>query len=301
MRNLTLKSCSECDPLRRIAREAWAAVCMLAVFAGSVSSVQAGIFDLQPAPTTLTQSYTHTYTHTDLAGDPNVILRRMSPVHGGSGTTEAFFYQVNSGTVGNVIYNFTFTPPVDKPNAVITGISVTSHSNDFGNVAGNGFAKGTFWTDAMTAPVEFFRTNDSTNANDGNAVVTKSLGDFAPVDGARSVQLVYTANLGNQSNSFQQLLGAHDQATPSWTFDVTATWADSINTFTPITVGNHSFELEPLGDNGWADRDAPLNAAWTYGDPTGDFQVHDRVDLDSQAREVITPTRRMSFQTVGKY
>lgn len=243
----------------------------LAMCVAMTNNSQAGIFDLQPTAGNLTVSYQHTYDHTDTTGDPNVVLRKTSPLHSGSGTTEAFFYAVSTSggnQVGHVIYNFTFTPPPDKPNALVTGISVTSHSNDFGS----GFANGTFWTDAMSTPVEFFNT-----ATDGNAVVTKNLGDFASVGGARSVQLVYTADLGGQTNFFlQQLLGAHDQATPSWTFDVTPTWEDSSVAYTPITVANHSFENENLaGDDQWAPFHQPLdNASWTYH-PTSNFQVLD--------------------------
>jgi hypothetical protein len=165
------------------------------------------------------------------------------------------------------VYNFRLTPPPDRPNAVVQDITVTSHSHDWGT----GHTWGEFWTDRMTSPVSFFDT-----AVDGNGIITRTLSPYASVAGASSIQIVYTADLNGQGNSYQQMLGAHIGATQQWTFDVTATWADAPPSgFTPITVENYSFESEYLpGDDQWAPAHQPLDgSSWNY--TASQYQVLD--------------------------
>jgi len=242
------------------------AVLVGVVLAVSALEARGGIVVLQPASGDLDAQYQHTFHYTNASGDPNAI--RLNTVEVSDPLpNQAFYYRVASGSVGSVVYNFELTPPPDRPNAVVQDIAVTSHSHDWGP----GHAFGEFWTDQMTAPMAFFDT-----AADGNGIVTRSLGDYDSVAGARSVQIVYTADLGGGSVSTQQLLGAHIGATQQWTFDVSATWADAPPAgFTVIPVKNHSFESEYLpGDDQWAPANRPLDgSSWSY--PAGNYQVLD--------------------------
>ncbi|MFC1805786.1 PEP-CTERM sorting domain-containing protein [Planctomycetota bacterium] len=244
------------------------ALSVVVAVALAVSALEArgGIVVLQPASGDLDAQYQHTFHYTNASGDPNAIrsstVERSDPL-----PNQAFSYQVAGGkTVGSVVYNFRLTPPPDRPNAGVQDISVTSHSHDWGP----GHALGEFWTDHMTSPVAFYDT-----AADGNGIITRNLGDTDSVAGARSVQIVYTADLVGGHVSTQQLLGAHIGATQQWTFDVSGTWADAPPFgFTPMAVKNHSFENEALGDDRWAPYQVPLDgSSWDY--TSSDFQAHD--------------------------